>query len=204
MDGLPDCKIPKEIRYNYGSRNENGPTCASANTAGSSRYQSARLVAGVAGSVAMKARAKKRVAWIACGTWACYILSYSMNSALGGYWVRPEMDGHDRYRFGLAMPTAILWQPRWRHFAVGHADSLGIAYAALIWVDRKFVHRSIYISAPDGFERLNALSRKQWHPAFREMYDMSRTNQQANGAAHRGQSIRPEPNQMSAPAGSGR
>lgn len=65
------------------------------------------------GLLAVKTRAKKWVACIVCGIWAFYILSYSMNSALGGYWGRPETDGHDRYSFGLAMPTAILWQPRW-------------------------------------------------------------------------------------------
>jgi hypothetical protein len=152
----------------------------------------------------VKARVKKWVAWIVCGIWTFYILSYSMNSAFGGYWGRPEMDGHDRYSFGLAMPTAILWQPRWGHFAVGHADSLGIAYAALIWADRRFVHRTIYISAPDGFQQVNALSRRRWHPAFRGMYDMSRTNSQPDGAANRSQPFRSDTNQTSVAAGPGR
>jgi hypothetical protein len=152
----------------------------------------------------VKARAKKWAAWIVCGIWAFHILSYIMNSALGGYWARPEMDGHDKYSFGLAMPTAILWQPRWGHFALGHADSLGIAYAALTWVDRRFVHLTIYISAPDGFQQVNVLTRGQWHPAFREMYDMSRTNSQPKGAANRGQPVRAETNRTPPAAGSGR
>jgi hypothetical protein len=143
----------------------------------------------------VKARVKKWVAWIVCGIWAFYILSYTVNSAMGGYWARPEMDGHDKYSFGMAMPTAILWQPRWGHFATGHANSLGIAYAALISIDRWLIHRTIYISAPDGFQRMSALSRRQWHPAFRETYDMSRTNNQP---------VRSETNQTSQAAGSGR
>lgn len=88
------------------------------------------------------------------------------------------------------------------HFALGHADSLGIAYAALISFDRRFVHRTIYISPPDGFQEVKALRRRQWHPSFREVYDMYRTNSQPNDAANQGLPVRSETNQTSVAAGS--
>ena len=154
--------------------------------------------------LAVKARTTRRFTWMLSGMVVLYVLSYCINSALGGYWGRPEMDGHDRYTFGLAMPTAILWQPRYGHLAMGRADFLGLAYSSLIWLDRRFVHQTIYISAPNGFDRVNHLSRERIHPEFRDMYDRYHTNSQPGGPANGSQPIRAETNGTSSAAGSRR
>ena len=152
----------------------------------------------------MKTRSIRKPAWICSGVVVFYVLSYGLNSILGGYWARPEMDGHDRYSFGLAMPTAILWQPRWGHQAIGRSDFLGMSYSALIWLDRRYVHPTIYLSAPDGFDRAGHLSRAQLHPNFRDMYDQYHTNSQPSGAANRSQPVRSETSRASAAAASRR
>ena len=123
-------------------------------------------------------RRSRKPIWICLGIAAAYIVSYALNSASGGYWGRPEMDGHDRYSFGLAMPTAVLWQPRWGHYAGVRSDLLGLAYSPLISLDRRLVHPTIYLSAPDGFDRAGRLERGQVHPSFRGMYDQYHTNSQ--------------------------
>jgi len=56
-------------------------------------------------SVGCEIARKKWVALIVSGIWAFYILTYSMNSASGGYWARPEMDGHDKVLFRPPQPS---------------------------------------------------------------------------------------------------
>jgi hypothetical protein len=48
----------------------------------------------------------------------------------------------------------------------------------MIWLDRKLVHPTIYLSDDDGFRQATELSRSQYHPEFREMYDKYHTNSQ--------------------------
>ena len=142
--------------------------------------------------------------WVLCGALAIYSLSYCFNSSLGGYWVKPEMDGQERYSFGLAMPAAILWQPRWGHKALGQTDLLGVSYAPLIWLDRRCVHSTIHLSDDDGFQRVSHLARAQIHPEFRDMSDKFQTNSQPSAPANGRQLLHSETNRTSAAAGSRR
>jgi len=107
---------------------------------------------------------------IGCGGLLIYVASYCLDSFLGGYWMKPEMDGRDRYSFGFAMPTAILWQPRVGHEALGTGDFIGAFYRLLIRVDRRFVHPPLYISDKDGFDRASNLPISSLHPHWREEY----------------------------------
>jgi hypothetical protein len=99
-----------------------------------------------------------------------YTLSYALNSFLGGYWLKPEMDGHDRYSFGLAMPTAIMWQPLLGHEAMGHLDYFGALYMPLIRLDRRVIHPTIYISDDVGSQKLSNLKKSQVHPHWRDEF----------------------------------
>ncbi|HEY5041823.1 MAG TPA: hypothetical protein VIK53_07455 [Verrucomicrobiae bacterium] len=99
-----------------------------------------------------------------------YIASYFADSFCGGYWMIPEMDGHDRYSFGLVMPTAFLWQPRFGHEAIGNYNFLGILYDPLIRFDRAFIHKTIYLSDDKGFDTVAHLPISKVHPQFRDDY----------------------------------
>jgi len=98
-----------------------------------------------------------------------YVLSYAVDSLLGGYYLKPEMDGIVRYDFGLAVPAAIMWQPRWGHDAVGRSDLLGKVYHPMIWLDRRLVHKTKYLFEDEG--ALNSWLREaplsEFHPEFR-------------------------------------
>ena len=117
--------------------------------------------------VAVKTRVIRKIVGGCSVALTLYVISYCLDSFFGGYWEKPEMDGRDRYSFGLAIPTAILWQPRWGHLAIGDYDFLGMSYAPLIWLDRMCVHRTLYVADPAGFDRASHLSRGQIHPDFR-------------------------------------
>lgn len=99
-----------------------------------------------------------------------YTLSFALNSFLGGYWLKPEMDGHDRYSFGLAMRTAIMWQPLLGHEAMGHLNFFGSFYMPLIRLDRRVIHPTIYISDDVGRQKLSNLKTSQVHPHWRDEF----------------------------------
>jgi hypothetical protein len=134
--------------------------------------------ASLSSSLGFEMRATRKLIWVLSVGVAAYVLPYAANSRLGGYWVKPEMDGGDSYSFGLAMPTAVLWQPRWGHRAIGDTDFMGMAYAPLIWLDRRCVHSTIYLSDVDGFERASHLTRAQIHPEMQDLYGKHHTNNQ--------------------------
>jgi len=99
-----------------------------------------------------------------------YGTSYIPNSFFGGYWIIPEMDGRNRWSFGLAMMDAIMWQPRFGHEAIGHLDYLGVIYKLLIRLDRKYVHPTIHLY-DDGFEKIvSGLKVSQVHPYWRDEF----------------------------------
>jgi len=102
-----------------------------------------------------------------------YTISYCVNSFFGGYWSQPEMDGRDRYSFGLAMPTAIMWQPRFGHEAIGNLNHLGAFYTPLIRVDRRFFHPTIYLSDDEGFKKASDLPTSKVHPFWRDEHRTS-------------------------------
>jgi hypothetical protein len=99
-----------------------------------------------------------------------YVVSYILNSFCGGYWLVPEMDGRDRYSFGLAMPTAIMWQPRFGHEAIGHLDFLGALYTPLIRFDQRIIHPTIYISDDESEKKISDLKVSEVHPHWRDEF----------------------------------
>jgi hypothetical protein len=99
-----------------------------------------------------------------------YVFSYVLNSFFGGYWMRPEMDGRNRYSFGLAMPTAFMWQPFVGHQAIGNYDLVGIFYKPLIQVDRRYIHRTMYLSDEVLEKIIPSLKATQVHPYWRDEF----------------------------------
>ena len=96
-----------------------------------------------------------------------YVVSFALNTYSGGYWDRPERDGHDRYSFGLSMSTAVLWQPRFGYWTPFRSDWLGTFYSPLIRLDRKFLHPTRYLSDPSFDSWVEASAVSDWHPRFR-------------------------------------
>lgn len=99
-----------------------------------------------------------------------YVLSYTINSACGGYWMKPVLDKRDRYSEdfgGLAMPTAIHWQPAVGYFALGKRDLIGTFYSPLIKLDRRHIHPTKYMS-DSIFDWANGLAIEKIHPEFRD------------------------------------
>ena len=104
-----------------------------------------------------------------------YITSYSVDSAFGGYWPKPERDGRDKYSFGLSMPTAILWQPYFGYNAKFNSDFIGSLYSPLVAIDRAKCHRTMYVSDETTFAWLNhAATISDIHPSFREEFKMAK------------------------------
>ena len=77
-----------------------------------------------------------------------YIISYCVNSALGGFWMKPVADGKDKYASGLSIPTAVIWQPRIGYATPFQKDGLGFFYLPLIACDRTWIHPTKYLSDP--------------------------------------------------------
>ena len=96
-----------------------------------------------------------------------YVGSFVLNSHFGGYWNKPERDGHDRWSFGLSMHTAVLWQPRFGYWALYRSDWLGAFYSPLIRLDRRFIHPTRYVSDPNFVEWSKTTTAADWHPQFR-------------------------------------
>jgi len=88
----------------------------------------------------------------------------------GGYWLAYEMDGRDRWSFGLATMDSIMWQPRFGREAIGQIDFLGLVYTPLVRLDRKFMHPSMRISDKDFAERFSGLKVSQIHPHWRDEF----------------------------------
>jgi hypothetical protein len=100
-----------------------------------------------------------------------YVAIYLMDSYMGGYYLRPEADGVKRYKLqygGLALPLAVLWQPRYGHCALGRTDYLGYMFAPVIWLDRRFVHPTKYVDDNADWDWLQKLQEKDYHPEFRQ------------------------------------
>ena len=109
---------------------------------------------------------------------AFYLGSFVLNSYCGGYWSELERDGHDRWSFGLSMPTAVLWQPRFGYWAPYRSDWLGTLYSPLIRLDRHLAHPTRYASAPDFHPWVNALPAEEVHPRYRQEFLAAKAKQQ--------------------------
>lgn len=109
----------------------------------------------------------RRAFFVGCLLIVLYVGSFAFNSFLGGYWSEVERDGHDRWSFGLSMPTACLWQPRVGYWAPYRSDWLGAFYSPLIRLDRQFLHPTHYVSDPAFAAWAQASRVSEWHPRFR-------------------------------------
>jgi hypothetical protein len=101
-----------------------------------------------------------------------YVVTYIVNSLNGGYYLKPEMDGNMRYSDGystLAIPVAIMWQPYFGHYALGRTDFWGKFYCPAIMLDRKFVHKTRYLTEGEStvFNWMSTLPLSKIHPEFR-------------------------------------
>jgi hypothetical protein len=127
-----------------------------------------------------RARITKWLARILWGALGLYLLTYVVNSLLGGYWLAPGRDGQHRFTpefGGLSIADAIMWQPRFGHCCLGHADRLGVFFVPLIQLDQRYFHKTRYIVDPDYDTWLRRLSRSKVHPVFRQEFDdFVRTN----------------------------
>jgi hypothetical protein len=114
-----------------------------------------------------------------------YLFAYALNSALGGYWLRPERDGDHRFApelGGLSLTDAIMWQPRFGCCALGHLDGAGLLFMPLIQLDQRCFHKTHYLTEPSYSRWIEQLPRSKVHPVFREDFDeYNRTNHTAPG-----------------------
>ena len=99
---------------------------------------------------------------------AIYLGSYLINSACGGYWLQPERDGMQRWRSGLSMHTAILWQPALGYHSRYKSDWLGTIYSPLAALDRRWFHETKYLTDDSTFTWIHEKARaKDIHPRWR-------------------------------------
>jgi hypothetical protein len=114
----------------------------------------------------MKPRRRPAVIALTCA--GLYVASYVINSALGGYWMKPERDLHDRYTSGLSLSTACHWQPRFGYNSRFVTDFTGHFYGPLIRLDRWLIHSTHYLTDANCDGWLDSLSISQMHPKFRD------------------------------------
>jgi len=126
---------------------------------------------------------KQKLVAVALTCAMAYVVSYTVNSSLGGYWMTPERDTHERYSFGLSMSTAIHWQPRIGYHARFVTDAVGRFYAPLIRIDRWLIHPTRYLTEKDVFERCDRLGVADMHPRFRQEARELRAKESVNQAS---------------------
>lgn len=71
-----------------------------------------------------------------------YIIIYIALSVFGEYSNRLTITGKYRYKNGLGMPDAIVWNPYMIQFETYNKNILGIAFSPLLLLDRVFWHRN--------------------------------------------------------------
>ena len=122
-------------------------------------------------------RSWRRLRIAAAALLTLYIGSYAFNSALGGYWPKPEKDGAHRWSYGLSMRTAILWQPAYGYYASHSSDWLGTFFSPLVLIDRRWFHPTMYITDDTTHEWFNRRARaSDIHPRWRaEFTNVRRT-----------------------------
>lgn len=99
---------------------------------------------------------------------AVYVGSYWVNSASGGYWMKPDRDGRDRWSTGMSATTAILFQPAIGYHTPFGGDLIGSVYAPLIRLDRHYFRPTHYLTDDGVFEWAASLPISQIHPSFRD------------------------------------
>lgn len=95
-----------------------------------------------------------------------YLISYVVNTSLGGYYMVPERDGKNRLFFenGFSMSDTILWQPNMGYYAPFKSDIIGVLYSPLIHLDREYWHTTLYITNPDDEKVIMNLDVEHMHP----------------------------------------
>ena len=106
-----------------------------------------------------------------------YVVTYAVNSSLGGYWMKPKRDTHDCHVYGLSMSTAINWQPRVGYQTCFVTDGMGYFYWTLIRLDRRLFHPTHYLSDNNGLEWCESLPIASIHPQFRQEAEGVRASQ---------------------------
>ncbi len=87
-----------------------------------------------------------------------------------------ERDGRNRWRSGMSITDAILFQPRFGYHPPFGGDVVGTLYAPLIRLDRRWVHPTRYITDKGTFEWAQAFPLDEIHPQFREEIRKDRLN----------------------------
>ncbi len=99
-----------------------------------------------------------------------YVSTFALNSCWGGYWLKPERDGHDRWSIGLSMHTAFLWQPFVGYWSPYRSDWIGMFFFPAVRLDRRFIHPTHYATDPDFESWVLALNAAAVHPDWRNQY----------------------------------
>lgn len=101
-----------------------------------------------------------------------YILSYSVDSRLGGYYLKPVVDGRASYSQsmgGIGIPLALQWHPKWGFRNVSNTDFLGHFYGPLIEIDRVIWHHTKYANENDINAWVEMVKKNhQIHPATQD------------------------------------
>ena len=125
-----------------------------------------------------RSKFSKRITKVLWAMIAIYVVAYIANAAVGGYWMIPSRDGGVRFKpeyGGLSLTIAIMWQPRFGHFALGESDFVGVFFGPLISLDRAWIHTTHYMS-DDSFDAwLKALPPSKVHPKLREEFICERS-----------------------------
>ena len=91
-----------------------------------------------------------------------YVVGYIINSSMGWYGRNPEMDGRDRYTGSISMANAIKWKPMLGDWLVHDGDAWGYIFYPMIKWDRKYWHKTHYVTDKDFFEWAKTVPEKQW------------------------------------------
>ena len=108
---------------------------------------------------------------------AGYVLPYALNSALGGYWIKPDIDGRNRYKAeygGLSITDAFMWQPRIGYSTPFYGDSVGRVFRPLAALDQAYWHPTHYLD--ETFQKWldSELKASQVHSKFRADFEAAR------------------------------
>ena len=87
---------------------------------------------------------KHRILALLAAAVGVYLAVYGVLSASGGYSERLYVGSH-RYRFGLGIPTAQLWEPLFVKNTPWERNVPGWIFAPCVWVDRRVWHRDVDI-----------------------------------------------------------
>jgi len=107
------------------------------------------------------------LAMIPCG----YVLSYMVNTHLGGYDPFFTSDGRRSYSNSMLAHDCIMWQPRFgSYYSQYRRDALGLIFYPLLRLDHGYVHRTHSVWDADFDAWSVSLAARDVHPNHREAY----------------------------------